>query len=147
MSDDNIAVFRDAFYLLCDELIGRGSNRMVYSSRTHKNTVVKCESGAGDFQNVLEWETWLRVRDTPFAKWFAPCRWIGPTGVVLLQCRTDPVPEGKFPKMMPAFLADFKRTNYGMIGKQIVCHDYGTHLLFENGMTKRMKLANWWDLE
>lgn len=27
------------------------------------------------------------------------------------------------------------------------CHDYGTHLMFEHGMTKRMVKADWWDLE
>lgn len=145
MTEANHGIYRDAFNVLCDEQIGYGSSRKVWSSRIHRNTVIKTEDKPGSFQNVVEWETWLRVRDTPFAKWFAPCKWIGPTGIVLLQVRTDPVPPNKFPKLMPKFLCDFKRANYGMIGNQIVCHDYGTHLLFEHGMTKGMKLAKWWD--
>lgn len=50
-----------------------------------------------------------------------------------------------YPAKVPAFLSDLKRTNYGMAGKFLVCHDYGTNLLFEHGMTTRLKKAEWWD--
>lgn len=60
--------------------------------------------------------------------------------------RTHPIPPGSYPDRMPAFLTDMKRTNYGLIGKQVVCHDYGTNLLMQMGLTKRMKKADWWDL-
>lgn len=140
---DNSAVHRDAFHLLCGDRLGYGMSRSVFACTLHRNCVVKVEEGAGQFQNVVEWETWRRVEGTPFAKWFAPCMWISPNGSVLIMARTTPAPE--YPERMPAFLSDFKRTNYGMHEGRLVCHDYGTHLMFEHGMTKRLIKADWWD--
>jgi hypothetical protein len=45
---------------------------------------------------------------------------------------------------MPAFFTDLKRENFGLLLGRLVCHDYGVNLLMENGMTKRMRKANWW---
>lgn len=151
---DSSATHRQAFDLLCDELIGRGMSRTVFSSKIAPDCVVKVEETPGKFQNIIEWETWQRVKDTPYSKWFAACRWISPNGTILMMERTRPAAPCEFLDMMPAFLCDFKRTNYGMLspgltrtGKQdfLVCHDYGTHLMFENGMTKRKRKAKWWD--
>lgn len=149
------ATWRQAFDLLCDQAIGHGMSRTVFSSKLLPDCVIKVEEGAGQFQNVIEWETWQRVRDTPFSRWFAECKWISNNGTILIMERTRPAAPSEFPERMPAFLTDFKRTNYGMAkasnqhgnpGKEwFVCHDYGTHLLFENGMTKRLSKANWWD--
>jgi hypothetical protein len=135
-----------AFHLLCDEQIGSGIARNVFSSQVLASSVVKVEDRIGSFQNVVEWETWQRVKETEFAKWFAPCEWISGDGSILVMKRTQPAREGEFPKKMPAFLTDFKRTNYGVLGKRIVCHDYGLTTMLECGMTKRMKNVNWWDL-
>lgn len=152
---DNSATWRQAFDLLCDKEIGRGMSRQVFSSKLLPDCVVKIEETAGRFQNIIEWETWERVKETPFSKWFAACRWISPNGTILIMERTRPPAPKEYPDLMPVFLCDFKRTNYGMsmlpdpkTGKPanvLVCHDYGTHLMFENGMTKRMRKANWWD--
>jgi hypothetical protein len=133
----------EAFHLLCDDKIGYGCSRSVYSSQVLRDCVVKVEEKAGRFQIVIEWETWQRVQGTPFEKWFAPCRWISPNGIVLVMTRT--VPATSFPEKMPAFLWDFKRTNYGMLGDRFVCHDYGHTKLLEYGMTKRMQEADWRD--
>lgn len=46
---------------------------------------------------------------------------------------------------MPIFFTDFKYLNYGFYDGRIVCHDYGTSLIFEHGMTKRTKKAEWWE--
>lgn len=97
------------------------------------------------FQNVVEWETWQRVKDTPASRWFAECRWISGNGSVLVMERTRPAADRDYPEKMPAYLSDFKRRNYGMIGKFLVCHDYGTNMLFEHGMTKREVRARWSD--
>lgn len=143
--------FEQAFNLLCGEKIGAGMSRKVFDSPLLPDCVVKVESSGGDFQNVIEWETWQRVRDTPYASWFAPCRWISGNGEILIMERTRPPAPAEFPERMPVFLCDFKRTNYGMrrnakTGREtLVCHDYGTHLMFENGMTKRQRKANWWN--
>jgi hypothetical protein len=136
---------KEAFNLLCDELIYEGMSRMVWSSALLPDCVIKVEERAGYFQNVIEWETWQRVKDTPMSRWFAACRWISSNGSILVMERTRSASDAQYPDRMPAFLSDFKRRNYGMLGKFLVCHDYGTNLLFENGMTKRMVKANWTD--
>lgn len=151
----NALVEREAFHLLCHDLIGTGMSRTVYSSKLLPDCVIKVEDSAGQFQNVVEWETWLRVRDTHASRWFAACRWISASGSILVMERTRQPALSEFPDRMPAFLCDFKRTNYGIStapsGKTgepahlFVCHDYGTNLLFEHGLTKRMKKADWWD--
>jgi hypothetical protein len=151
---DNSATWRQSFDLLCDQLIGHGMSRNVYSSKILPDSVVKVEEGSGRFQNVVEWETWQRVKDTPYSRWFAACHWISPNGTILIMERTRPPAPVEYLEKMPVFLCDFKRTNYGvsMLADQkgkptnfLVCHDYGTHLMFENGMTKRMQKAEWWD--
>lgn len=130
---------------MCDERIGYGMSRSTYSSKILPDCVVKVEEGAGKFQNIIEWETWQRVKGTKFSRWFAECKWISPCGGVLIMERTR-VPSAKdWPDKMPAFLCDFKRQNFGMSGKWLVCHDYGVNLLFENGMTTRMRRVKWWD--
>lgn len=145
--------FESAFNLPCGEVVGRGMSRTVYDSPLLPNSVIKVETGAHRFQNVVEWETWQRVRDTPASRWFAACEWISADGIVLVMQRTRPPAPSEFPDRVPLYLTDMKRTNYGMVGERhggdgkqfLVCHDYGTHLLFEHGMTKRLKKAQWWD--
>jgi hypothetical protein len=139
------SMHREAFNLLCDEVIYQGMSREVWSSAMLPDCVVKVEDRRAFFQNVVEWETWQRVKDTDLARWFAPCRWISPNGSILVMERTRPASDRDYPEKMPRFLCDFKRRNYGMLGKRLVCHDYGTNLLFEYGMTKRMVRANWTD--
>lgn len=139
----NPSMHKEAFNLLCDELIYQGMSRAVWSSEVMPECVIKVEDRAGFFQNVVEWETWQRVKDTPMSRWFAACHWISPNGSILIMERTRLAGDGQYPDRMPAFLSDFKRRNYGMLGDLLVCHDYGTNLLFEHGMTKRMVKANW----
>lgn len=152
----NKSSYREAFNLLCDELIGRGMSRNVFSSALLPDCVIKVEAGGGRFQNVVEWETWQRVKWTPAGRWFAECKWISPNGMILVMERTRPAAPAERPERLPAFLTDTKTTNFGMVpsttraGKPgpewFVCHDYGTNLLFENGMTKRTRKVEWTDL-
>jgi hypothetical protein len=141
----NSTIWKDTFWMLCDEQIGCGMSRIVYSSQILKDSVVKVEDSVCNFQNVIEWETWNRIKETDLAKWFAPCEWISPNGSVLVMKKTYPVPPDNLPEKMPVFFTDFKSTNYGMHNKHIVCHDYGTSLIFEYGMSRRLKKAKWWD--
>jgi hypothetical protein len=138
-------ILRESFDLLCDRLIGSGMSRQVFSSKLLPNCVIKVEADGGRFQNVIEWETWQRVKDTDASRWFAECKFISPNGAVLIMELTTHPAQDQYPEKMPAYLCDFKRTNYGMSHGFLVCHDYGTHLMFENGMTKRMTVANWRD--
>lgn len=147
---DNSATWRQAFDLLCDQQLGLGMSRTVFSSKLMPDCVIKIEDTAGRFQNIVEWETWERVKDTEFSRWFAECRWISGNGTILIMERTRPAAPSEFPQRMPAFLCDFKRANYGMAKSKgakewFVCHDYGTNLLFEHGMTKRLRKADWWN--
>ena len=146
MPDYGPTILRDVLRMISGKQLGRGVARDVYACELVPDCVVKVEDNAGSFQNVMEWETWQRVKDSPVAKWFAPCRWISPSGTVLVMERTEPIPRAKFPTKVPAFLTDLKRTNYGLLKGRVVCHDYGTNLLIELGMTTRMRKADWWDL-
>lgn len=146
---------RESFLLLCDERIGGGMSREVYSSKLLPDCVVKIEQPGGFFQNIVEWETWQRVKYTEHSRWFAECKWISPNGSVLIMERTRPAAPSERPDSLPVFLTDFKATNFGMVssvgkngstGKDwFVCHDYGTNMLFERGMVKRMRKVDWSD--
>jgi hypothetical protein len=149
---DNAFIHQEAFHTLCGDLIARGMSREVYSCRIDPDCVVKCEETSSWFQNVAEWQVWQRVKDTEHSRWFAACRWISPSGAVLIMERTRPASPLEYPDKVPLFLTDLKRSNFGMAhatvgGKRdwFVCHDYGSHLMHENGMTKRLKKADWWD--
>ena len=139
------SMHREVFNLMCDELLYTGMSRAVWTSNLMPDCVLKVEERPGVFQNVVEWETWQRVKDTPLRRWFAECVAISPNGSVLVMRRTRPASDKDYPEKMPIFLCDFKRRNCGMAGKQLVCHDYGTNQLFEYGMSKRLVKANWSD--
>lgn len=125
--------------LICGKELGYGVARRVFEHKLAPTLVVKVEENAGSFQNILEWELWNVVKDGPYAKWFAPCRHISPSGVVLLQDRVQPA--AKFPERVPDFFTDLKIANFGTIGRQFVACDYGTaHVrIAYRGMTDRMK--------
>ena len=142
---DNTLIHREAFWLMCGEKIGNGIARTVYESRLLPGFVIKVEEDSRSFQNVLEWETWQRVRGTKHEKWFAPCESISAAGTVLVMRKTELARASEYPEKMPVFLTDFKRKNYGMYDGRLVCHDYGLTLLVEHGMTSRLRKANWWD--
>ena len=142
---NNPMMHREAFNLLCNQEIGRGMSRSVFDSEILRDCVIKVESESCSFQNVIEWETWQRVKDTNLSDWFAPCRWISPNGSILVMEKTERVAKTAYPEKMHIFFTDFKYLNYGFYDGRIVCHDYGTSLIFEYGMTKRMKKADWWD--
>lgn len=140
---NNDQVRREIVSMVCGKPLGSGIAREVYVFGPDPDLVIKLESSACSFQNVKEWDTWQRAQDVEHvARWLAPCVMISSCGSVLLQRRTAVCLN--YPERMPAFLADFKRENYGMLDGRLVCHDYGTNLLAEHGMTKRMKRARWW---
>lgn len=117
-------VLRDMMSMIVGDKLGEGIDRVTYVWPTDPTKVVKFQVGQYYFQNHLEYTIWCRVKDTEHAKWFAPCYGCSANGMVLLQKRTRPLPKN-LPLEMPAFLTDFSRRNYGMIGNRIVCHDYG----------------------
>jgi hypothetical protein len=152
IAEDSPTACKEALRLLCGEHLGGGMSREVYACALMPEYVVKVETDARRFQNVMEWEVWQRVKDTPASRWFAECRWISPSGVVLIMERTRVPGPKDYPSKVPVWFTDLKRQNWGMAksnksGKEfLVCHDYGTSLVIENGTTtKRVKKAEWWD--
>lgn len=141
----NTAVHRDMFHAVCGDRIGTGMSREVYACTLNPAWVVKVEDGACHFQNVIEWEIWSGAKDRDAGRWLAPCHFISPNGSILIQSRTTPARTKEYPDRMPAFLTDFKRANYGLIGKRFVCHDYGTALVLDNGLSTRLRKAGWWE--
>lgn len=142
---DSPSMHRQVFDLFCERLIYTGMSRAVWESTLMPDCVIKVEERGGMFQNVIEWETWQRVKDTSLRRWFAECVSISPNGSVLVMRRTRPAADRDYPEKMPIFLNDFKRRNYGMVGKNLVCHDYGISNLMDWGHSKRMVKANWTD--
>lgn len=150
------AAFEEAFNLLCGEKIGSGMSREVFECRLLPGFVVKVETDPYRFQNILEWETWNIVMETKAAHWFAECRWISPSGKVLVQERTRPASALELPEKVPVWFTDLKRQNWGMAKPRMkcatpgrewpVCHDYGTGLMLQEGTTtRRLKKADWYD--
>jgi hypothetical protein len=148
--------FEEAFNLLCGAKLGQGMSREVFECALLPGYVVKVETERERFQNVMEWETWQIVQGTSASRWFAECRWISPNGKVLIQERTRPAGHAEFVERVPVWFTDLKRTNWGMAkaqhkdgqpGKEwLVCHDYGTSLMLQDGTTtKRLKKADWYD--
>lgn len=138
-------VGREMFSLLCGEKLGRGIGRRVFVMRTNPLYVVKIEIGTGSFQNQIEWEIWCALMKVPAAaKWLAPCISISAGGIVMIQKRTEPIQTHRLPEKMPSFMGDFKKENYGWLGKQIVCHDYGlVNNIIGGRLNDKMKKVRW----
>lgn len=130
----------------CGSMLGYGLYRDVYEYKIDTNYVIKIEdTSKGSFSNVIEWRTWNDNEEwKAFSKWLAPSIAIDETGQILVQRRVIHKTIDKYPKVVPNLFTDFKIQNYGWIGKQFVCCDYGG-LLVRSRLG--MKKAKWWDIE
>lgn len=138
----------DGMTLLCLELLGSGLSRNVYTCTLNPSEwVIKVEMNAtGYFQNVAEYLVWKSVRDVKkISHWFAPILNISDSGLWMVQARTRPARGNELPKKVPRFFTDTKIANWGWFEDRIVCHDYGTSLVTENGLTAHMQNAEWWE--
>lgn len=131
---------------LCGKMLGDGMGRKVFELPiTNGKWCVKFEDDANRvFQNVEEWSVWQSVKDTAFAKWFAPCYWISPNGKVLVMRQTQMMRSEEYPDKIPNFFTDLKFSNFGLLDGNFVAHDYGVHLINQKGLTSRMITAHWW---
>ena len=134
----NVETFEDAFNFLCHEVLGQGVHRKVFTCRFREDLVVKVEDN-GDhamrsFANVREFDFYNYWRDyEPVARWLAPCEYLSPDGRIMLQKRVDPIPSDfKLPDMLPSFLTDHKKTNFGIYEGRLVCVDYATVIHAKN---------------
>lgn len=129
----------DTYRFFLGEKLGEGCSRAVYDYVFDKNWVVKIAL-TFPYDNVLEHDIWHIVKDTDDSKWFAESKWISPSGHLLLQRKTKPCIE--LPDKLPDFFTDIKPSNFGYVGKQLVCHDYAYSLVRYIGRHKT-KLVDW----
>lgn len=148
MTDEDIfdhfsgTVSRDFFRMITGEVLGAGVFRVVYDCPLRTDLVLKFESSAGDFQNVIEWEFWeANKEDKKTAAWLAPCEFISPCGTVLAMKKTTKPTLSDYPKNIPEFLTDRKYANFGMLDGKLVAHDYG---LYSVKIPMRLRKADWW---
>lgn len=149
MTFNNSFITKEIALTVCGRILGQGASRKVYECAVNQDLVVKIEEEAGGFSNVSEWIMWNEhLQEHEWAgKFFAPCVHISPCGSVLFMRRTHP--PRHYPDWIPAYWTDQKLSNFGMIGDQLVCHDYGTSLIEQIGLDHdkpRFKNARWWHL-
>ena len=137
--------YEDFFGLICEDKLGEGEYRSVYSCRVDPTLVVKVERerrGWRSFANVKEHAVWWEWQNKPaVARWLVPCTQLSPGGLFLLQRRAQPLPSGfQLPAELPTFLTDLKPSNFGLIDDQLVCLDYA----FVNmSLPTRLRKVEW----
>lgn len=138
----------DLLTLVLGKKLGNGISRQAYVCKTAPNMVVKVETGVELFQNVREWLVWESVRhNKSIARWLAPVHYISDCGRWMYQSRTRPMKIDQLRKRVPKapkFLTDLKTENWGEYKGRVVCHDYGTALTAEYGITSALRKAHWW---
>jgi hypothetical protein len=138
------AVSMEFFELMVGEHIGTGAFRSVFHLAPNPNLVIKFEQGADTFHNVQEWEIWKRVKkDKELSKWFAPCQSISFGGSVLIQRYARDCLDTELPTLIPTLFTDNAPRNWGKIGNQAVCRDYGLHTMYERGLSKALRHVEW----
>lgn len=138
------AALKDAFKLLCGDILGQGCDRVVYQCKLMEEWVVKVEKvDPYDFSNIREHIFWHQHKDTKkIAKWLAPCGVISPDGKVLLQRKVIALDDDyELPKKLPEFLSDIKRSNFGLYEGRLVCVDYADVVITPS--TKKVKIPFW----
>ncbi len=136
--------FEDAFNLLCGDKLGSGIHRDVYACRLRPDCVVKVEIDTTwrIVSNYIEQKFWNDNEHRPnVARWLAPCMYLSPDARILIQRRVDPIRStDKMPDMLPTFLSDIKRENFGILDDKIVCVDYAIHI---DNVSTRLKKVSW----
>ena len=125
---DSFRPYAEEFFgFMLGNKLGEGKYRAVYVCEFNDKLVYKMEIRFEDlmFSNVMEFETWQQVKDTPHAKWFAPCEGISRGGMILAQQRTQPIDPKRIPKKIPHYLSDAHPDNWGLLKGKPVVHDYG----------------------
>ena len=134
--------------LIFGEEIGRGAFRVVFDYPLDDKLVIKMAFDTnGVKSNFLEARIWEEIQYRDIAKFFAPVVGVSSNGRFLIMKKARMSKNVKdFPAKVPHFFTDLKYQNYGFIGKELVCVDYGS-MVVTNGMTNRMIKADWWGSE
>lgn len=136
-------VTSDLFNFIAGRFIGEGTSRRVYQFRFDLDYVLKYEAPGGSFQNIHEHDIWRQVEGTEHEKWFAPCRYLSPCGMFLVQKHCRAARPDEYPENVPNYLTDLGRDNFGIYKGNFVARDYGYTRVMTRGLTKRMKKAYW----
>lgn len=135
--------------LIFGDEIGRGAFRIAYEYPLDDSLIIKGAFDQRGIQsNIIEYKIWQDIQYADhLSKWFAPVVGISANGRYLIMKKARMSEDTKeFPDRIPHFFTDLKYQNYGFIGKQLVCVDYGS-FVFSTGMTKRLVKADWWGAE
>lgn len=119
-------VVRDMVQGMAGKKIGQGASRAVFEWIPDPKLVLKIEIAA-TFQNVMEWEVYDYLSGTEWAKYLARPVFIGSYGSVLLMQKTQPLNDSQLPRLLPDWISDRKRENFGWLDGRVVCHDYGVN--------------------
>ena len=135
-------VNNEFFCMIAGRILGAGQFRIVYEHEHRDDLVLKFEPNSRSFQNIAEWDFWNDNKNNKrIARWLAPCEFISSCGIILAMKKTIKPQLADYPNMVPEFLADLKRNNFGLYEGRLVAHDYGLYNV--NTPLKRRK-ADWW---
>lgn len=140
------SVATDFVTSICGRHLGVGQFRTVFEYNLDNKFVVKIEP-LNTNCNAVEHMIWDEVKylcgsKEWVKKWLAPVKWISPNGKILVMQKTVKKPNKKKPDKVPSFLWDIKESNFGWIGNNYVCHDYGQFYNMIN-YPKTMIKADW----
>jgi len=140
-----VADLNDFEALILGKRLGFGIHRDVYEFYFSDDKVIKVANcSEGRAQNQLEYRIWDELSNSDYKKWFAKCYGVSVNGKYLIQERIKMKELVKYPKTIPDFFTDTKRENYGWNSKnKFVCCDYSLTII-TNGITSKMKKANWY---
>ena len=139
------SVCTDLITSICGEHIGSGQFRDVFAYNLDSSYVVKI-APKDNSHNLTEYLLWEEIKGLCgnldyIPKWFAPVKWISPSGHILIMKRTEKKDKPR-PESIPKFFWDVKSDNFGWIGDKFVCHDYGFfHMMLDYKLG--FKKAKW----
>ena len=119
----------DCKKLIMQPQLGRGGARVVYAVNNDSDAVIKEVHLPFVGSNMMEWQLWCAVKDTPFANLFGECLAISVTGRFLIMERLDDITKSDWPSTptMPEWLNDLKPGNFGKnAAGHIKIRDYAT---------------------
>ena len=140
---DNPIITFDIFNSFLGDFLGSGYSRYVFESNADSKSVIKIDHNSRG-SNFMEWEVWNTVKDTKFAKWFAPCTYLSPDGKLLIQKKVkELISSDRLPKQLPSFFHDVRPDNFGMLNGKVVCFDYALTNLLKLGLTNEKRDVTW----
>ena len=128
--------------VLIGKRLGSGCYRDVYQCKLDTSLVVKIEREEGEFHNIKEWNIWKELEYSDLKKWLAPCYEISNDGKILIQQKIEFGRHKDYPAKIPTFFTDVQTKNFGFIGEQLVCCDYGSTIVTRN-FNNTLKKADW----